>query len=846
MAVELEADAAIPGAATPGEESRRLAAWIADYRPIAGVPDELIGPDGRPRAHWSTLLDTLAGLGQAGVENRFAAAERRINDMGVTYRVHGETRERPWPLSRLPLLLTEADWREIAAGVAQRAELLDLILHDVYGEGRLIAAGALPAAAVAGSPEFLRPMCGVKPLGGHWLRFYAVDIGRGPDGKWWVLGDRAQAPSGAGYALENRLILARAFPSLYREMKVRRLAGFFRDFRAGLAAAATRGDPRICLMTPGPWSETYSEQVYLARYLGFLLVEGEDLATSEGKLHVRTVAGLKRVDVVWRRVDADWLDPLEANAASKLGAPGFFDAIRNGSVAMANMPGAGLIESRALMSFLPALARRLLGEDLRLSNVATWWCGQDAERNEILRAFDSRAISGAFGDKAEGLDGAPAAIGAELGAEHRARLIRAMQRRGIDYVGQEIVKLSTTPAWDGGALAPRPFTLRVFAAATQEGWKVMPGGFCRVSDRRDARAVSMDAGAQSADVWVLGGDAVESATTLLPAKNDAPVVRVPGNLPSRAADNLFWMGRYLERAEATLRVVRCLCNRLTETPGNAIQGRQPIERCERLLIAWGAAAPFAALHPGAAIALAAASDADFYGSARAIAGQAKRAASIVRERLSQDMWQLLARLEIRLERASAGAPLEPEILEMTERALHTLAALSGLMDENFNRVAGWAFIDLGKRVERAINTCRFARQFAADDPTMETLDALLELVDSQISYRSRYLAGPALAPTLDIAMLDPFNPRSVAFQARRIDEHLAGLPALVDDGMMEPQRRLAVSLRADLEAEDARFVDAVRVLFVEQRLMALANAISERYFLHATDPAPADKRSKLA
>ncbi|WP_442754052.1 circularly permuted type 2 ATP-grasp protein [Methylocystis sp. JAN1] len=840
MAVELQA------AAAPGDEARRLAAWIADYRPLPGVPDELIGPDGRPRAHWSTLLDTLAGLGQEGVESRFAAAARRINDMGVTYRVYGETRERPWPLSRLPLLIAEREWVEIAAGVAQRAELLDRILHDVYGEGRLVAEGALPAAVVAGSPEFIRPMCGVKPVGGRWLRFYAADLGRGPDGEWWVLGDRGQAPSGAGYAVENRLILARAFPSLYREMKVRRLAGFFRDFRAGLAAAAARSDPRICLMTPGPWSETYTEQVYLARYLGFLLVEGEDLVTSEGKLHVRTVAGLKRADVAWRRVDADWLDPLEANAASRLGVPGLFDAIREGAVAVANMPGSGFAESRALMSFLPAIAQRLLGEPLRLPNVATWWCGQEAERDEILRAFDSRAIAGAFSDNAEGLDGARAAIGAELDAEQRARLVRAMQARGLDYVGQEIVKLSTTPAWDGGALTPRPFTLRVFAAATPEGWKVMPGGFCRVSDRRDARAISMGAGAQSADVWVVGEEAPENATSLLPTKNDAPVVRVPGNLPSRAADNLFWMGRYLERAEATLRVVRCLCNRMTETAGAALQGRQPIDRCERLLFAWGAAAPCAAPHPSAVVALTAASNADFYGSARALVGQAKRAASIVRERLSQDMWQLMVRLELRLERAAAGAPLEPEILEMSERALHTLAALSGLMDENFNRASGWAFIDLGKRIERAVNTCRFARQFADHNPTMETLDALLELVDSQITYRSRYLAGPALAPTLDIAMLDPFNPRSAAFQARRIDEHLAGLPALADDGMMEPQRRLAVSLRADLEAADARRLDAGSVLMIEQRLMALANAISERYFSHSSDPAPTDKRSKLA
>ena len=296
----------------------------------------------------------------------------------------------------MPLLLPAAEWAEIEAGVAQRAELLDLVLRDIYGDSRLIAEGALPAAVVTGSPEFIRPMRGVEPPGGRWLRFYAAEIARGPDGAWRVLGDRAQAPSGAGYALENRLIMARAFPSLFRDMKVRRLAGFFRDFRAGLASAARRVEPRICLLTPGPFSETYAEQVNLARYLGLLLVEGEDLVASDGKLYVRTIAGLKRADVLWRRVDADWCDPLELNAASKLGAPGLLEAIRQGALAVANMPGAGLVEARALMSFLPALAPRLLGEALRLPNVETLWCGDEATRARVLANLDAHRLKTAF------------------------------------------------------------------------------------------------------------------------------------------------------------------------------------------------------------------------------------------------------------------------------------------------------------------------------------------------------------------------------------------------------------------------------------------------------------------
>ncbi len=825
--------------------ARRIGTWISGYRTVTGVPDELIGPDGNPRPHWLTFLETLAGLGDDDIEQRFAAAGRRINDMGVSYRVLGEARERTWRLSQLPLLLPEAEWSEIAAGIAQRAELLDLVLKDVYGDGRLVAEGAVPAATVAGSQDFIRPMRGVAPPGGRWLRFYAADIGRGPDGKWWVLGDRAQAPSGSGYALQNRLILSGTFPTLYQDMNAQRLAPFFRDFRAGLAGSAQRSEPRICLLTPGPYSETYAEQVNLARYLGLLLVEGEDLVTSEGKLYVRTIAGLKRADVLWRRVDADWCDPLELNAGSRLGVPGLLDAIRQGSVAVANMPGSGLIESRALMSFLPSLAKRLLGEDLRLPNVATWWCGQEQEREEILDSLDERAISGAFVDRMPGFPDRDAMVGTELDPDTRARLVAAIRDRGMDFVGQEVVRLSTTPTWNDGVLSPRPFALRVFAAATADGWKVMPGGFCRISDRLDVRAVSMDAGAQSADVWVLG-ERLAEPTTLLPPTDGGHIVRVLGSLPSRAADNLFWMSRYLERAEATLRIVRSLCNRMTDARSVGQGGHEPIEDLRRLLVAWGAVSEESLEEPPAETARAAATDIEEYGSVLSIARQTKHAASIIRERLSQDVWQLLGRLENRLEQLARHAASEPEILEHAERALHTLAALSGLINENFNRVAGWSFLDMGKRVERAINTCRFARQFADAQATMESLDTLMELIDSQITYRSRYLAGAALAPLLDMAILDPFNPRSVGFQVARIDDHLAALPSLLDDGVMEPQRRLVVRLRAELESEDARKLDSTRILSIEQRLMQLAEAIGDRYFSQGARIERVDKASGLA
>ena len=342
-----------------------------------------------PPASLARMLSAFAAFDPSDMRQRFAAADRRIRNRGLSYRVAGEKDERDWPIGRMPLLITEAEWRQIAEGVSQRAELLERVLADVYGVGGLIASGALPAAAITGSMDYVPGMRSVKPPGGRWLRLYAVDIGRGPDGAWWVLGDRTQAPSGCGYALENRLVVSQAFSDLYSQLNVQRLAPFFRSLGAGLRSAGQRSDPRIAILSPGPLSLTYSEQAYLARYLGFLLVEGDDLVMREGRIFVRTIAGLKRCDVIWRHIDADWCDPLELNASSRIGVPGMIEAIRQGGVAVENMPGTGFIESRAMLAFLPALARELLGQDLLMPNTATWWCGQPKERERVLDEFDS-------------------------------------------------------------------------------------------------------------------------------------------------------------------------------------------------------------------------------------------------------------------------------------------------------------------------------------------------------------------------------------------------------------------------------------------------------------------------
>ncbi len=791
------------------------------------------------------MLAAFAAFDQNDMRQRFAAADRRIRNRGVSYRVAGEKDERDWPIGRMPLLITEAEWRQIAEGVSQRAELLERVLVDVYGGAGLIASSALPAAAIAGSTDYVPAMRSVKPPGGRWLRLYAADIGRGPDGAWWVLGDRTQAPSGCGYALENRLVLSQAFSDLYSQLNVQRLAPFFRALGSGLKSAGQRSEPRIAILSPGPLSLTYSEQAYLARYLGFLLVEGEDLVMREGRVFVRTIAGLKRCDVVWRHIDADWCDPLELNAASRIGVPGMFEAIRQDGVAVENMPGTGFIESRVMLAFLPALARGLVGQDLLMPNTATWWCGQPQERERVLDEFDSISIAPAFGNHLPGMKERSSVIGGELSAGEKTTLRDAIAVRGLDFVGQEVVRLSTTPRWVENGLEPRPFVLRVYCAATPKGWRVMPGGFCRISDQPDARAVSMGDGVESVDVWVLAEHPVE-VSSLLPSPDSVRITRLLGNLPSRAADNLFWFGRYLERAEATLRVVRCLAARSVDPDAPTRIGRQAVDRLMGVLVGWGAVDATTLKEGAATVSAKGLRDSNHYGSALSLARSARTAASVIRERLTYKTWELIGRLENAIDPAPDRRLSAGEIVDLTEEGLTVIAALSGLFDENFNRGAGWVFYVMGRYVERGANTCRLLRQFAGSDATEHTLGVMLDLIDSQITYSSRYLVGVALAPVRDMALLDPFNPRSVVFQVNRIDEGIATLPVLRRDGILEEPRRLTTSLCAELTTERAESLDDSRILAIEQRLLALANAIAARYFLQGAAHGRAEKVTGLA
>ena len=814
--------------------------WLESYINQAGAGDVVRDDMARGGRWWHHLFDGVATLTEGRLQRLQDRIDRQVDEIGTAFRLPGDSNERPWPSSALPLLIGEDEWRGIAEGVAQRADLMERLLGDIYGEAKLVGQGHLPAALVTGSRHFWRSMIGMQPVDGHHLHIYAVDLGRGPDGEWRVLNDHARAPVGAGYALENRLAASRVMGALQTRLNLQRLAPFFSDFREGLAAACKRSDPRIGLLTPGRYNQSYAEQAHLARYLGLLLVEGDDLAVRDNRLYVRTIEGLKRVDALWRRMDSRFLDPLAFDSTSRIGVPGLMDAIASGEAVIANAPGCGVVESPAFAAFLPALSRHLLGEKLKLPNIATWWCGQEGPCAAMLARLDDLIVGPAFADPVTGLPNG-AVLGSSLDPYARIALEDAMKLRPQDYVGREVVRLSTMPIVADGRLVARPFILRAFAARDGKGnWTVMPGGFARLGDIADERATIMGEGAYSADVGVVALKPVEHVS-LLP--QHVAVRRNPGTLPSRAADNLYWLGRYLERGEGTLRLVRATLGGTIDVDGGASLVPVTLDRLATLLISTGASR--IDVDPeedddeddeaqGAIRDLAELADVALDGGGAAsisqLFGTIHGIASGIRDRLSADVWRLIDAPLPAAQGHDATAMLN-RVGQLQER----FAALAGLAAENMGRTAGWRFHDLGRRIERALAACRLTRQFASDAATVDDLTTLLDLMDSQITYRSRYMTGLALVPVRDLVALDPFNPRSLAFQVDRIREHLAVLPSIRDDGLQEDHVAMANEIALTVATVKPESLSPATLLGLENRLMALSDALAARYFLQGAE-----------
>jgi uncharacterized circularly permuted ATP-grasp superfamily protein/uncharacterized alpha-E superfamily protein len=827
----------------------------AGYRHTDGVYDEMSAAPSVLRPHWDTLIKAMSALGAEELARRWKIARQRIRENGVTYNVYGDPlgMDRPWNLDSIPLLISPSEWNELEAGLIQRARLLNCILADLYGPQQLLRGGLLPPALVFANPGFWRACHGL-PVSVHpYLHLLAVDLARAPDGQWWVLADRTQSPSGAGYALENRIVLAETFPDLFREFQVERLASFFSAFRGTLLnlAPSRRDNPRVVLLTPGPFNETYFEHSYLARYLGFTLVQGGDLTVRDSRVFLQTLDGLKPVDVILRRVDDSFCDPIELRSDSYLGVAGLVEAVRAGNVVVANALGSGLIESPAFMPFLPPLSQRLLGERLKLPSVATWWCGQRQPLEYVLANLDFLVIKPAF--PAQGME---PVFGGQLTGEERSRMITRLRERPYDFAGQELVDLSTVPVWSDNSLVPRRVVLRVFLAASGDSWVLMPGGLTRVSPSLDTQVVSMQRGGGSKDTWVLSNGPVDVVTLQHPRDQPLDLDRGEGSdLPSRAADHLFWLGRYAERCEQLARILRCILIRLTGEFGAS--GTSEWDSLMRLYDCL--ASPHSRMSPDDPQGhldqwrdlehevLSLIFEEQRSDSLNAILSRAVRAAAHVRTSLSSDTLRVVSQFGA-AHTSAWGYASTGEALAVLNRCIGTLAALRGIEMENITRGPGWHFLSVGRRLERSIQLVDLFRSIIVplSPLTWPTLEMLLEVADSSMTYRSRYFTVLQAAPVLDLLMCDEANPRSLAFQLRDLFAHCRSLSERPSGGgwPVLKQKRLeeaaANLFRADVrmlcQPGEGNIREPLDQLLAgtATALPAFSDAIANVYFSHAS------------
>jgi uncharacterized circularly permuted ATP-grasp superfamily protein/uncharacterized alpha-E superfamily protein len=770
--------------------------------------DELLERDGSIRAHWRPLIEHLSSGGADTVRRCVDMTRRLIIENGVTYNVYADPqgRDRPWQLDPLPLLIDHREWRELEAGLKQRAQLLNALLADLYGPQQLIAEGVVPAELAFGHPNFLWAAHGTRPAGDTWLHLYAADLARAPDGRWWVLSDRTQTPSGPGYALENRAIIARVLPGLVNQLGTRPLTGFFNTLRHSLTRLADDASPPlVVVLTPGPFNETYFEHAYLARQLGLPLVLGQDLTVRDDSVFLKTLSGLRRVHAILRRLDDDFCDPLELRAGSALGVPGLLGAVRAGRVVIANALGSGVLESAAWLGFLPGAARVLLGESLRLPSVATWWCGEKPALEYAIAHLDRLVVKPAFpNQKFE------PCFGRDLGEEEIAALIVRLRSRPYAYVAQERVSLSQAPTWRAGAnvrLAPRTLTMRVYAVSTPNGYEIMPGGLARIAAEGKVDIVSSQRGGGSKDVWVL-------------TDPEAPAVKIASaapqrylrhdDLPSQLVENLYWLGRYSERCEDKARLLRATLAMRT----NAAIWRTAREECVRYGVLTADGDPAEGVYD----------DSQEFGLTADL-GRLGWCATQSRSRLSAEHWRSISVMQRHFH--DAGATVA-DPLETLDRLLVSLTALCGFALDDMTQDDGWRLLMLGRRLERIqfIAGLVAARLHSGEPLVQGELDWLLDVGGLSITYRTRYVSTPQLAPVLQLLIFEQASPRALAFQWRLLRDTLASLAeslgAHPEEQLEDPMAQLAAIGTTGVEDEGEQ--GAARRRLISAALMALAAA----------------------
>jgi uncharacterized circularly permuted ATP-grasp superfamily protein/uncharacterized alpha-E superfamily protein len=823
---------------------------FARYRIPPGTFDGLSHADGSLRPHAAPMIGYLDQLGQAEIQRRWGNAQRQLANDGIIFSPFDAkaSHTRPWELDALPMLIPLSEWKGVEQGLTQRAEFWELVLADLFGPQTLIREKVIPPALLFGNPLYQPAYHELLAARGRYLTVYAADIARSSTGDWWVAGDRTRAPLGLGYALENRVVMARMLPEAFRQFRVMRMASTFAALHETLRQMAPRyqDNPRIVVWTEGRSSHTYFEDAYLARYLGYTLVEGGDLAVRDQRVMLKTLSGLQPVEVLFRRIDDEDADPVELRQDSISGVSGLLEVLRGQRIAVANSLGSRLAESPAFAAFLPAMSRHLLKSDLQLATVPTWWCGQRPGLDYVLSNFDGILIRSAFRAKPT-----PPWIPNAMSRDERAKLVAEIQARPENFVGCEYRQRGMTPVWTDQGPTPWHAALRSFVVGCNGGWKVLPGGLVRVSPESDVLDHAMTWGERSQDAWVLSDAPVEATTLLPPVDRPLELRRTGAILPSRVADNLLWLGRYVERADATARLLRSVITELIEssesrpeTMGALLRVLAEQGQIEPSYVVADLAAPLPKIEKSLPLSV---FDESEPRSLRSIISDAVRLASTLRERLASDAWRVIHHIDRLCHHSVADdTVILAEMLEMLDDLVTELSAFAGIVHESMTRTHAWRFLDLGRRIERA-SQIAFVLRVTLVRPLKDErplLESIMRAMDSILTYRTRYLATIQAAPVLDLLLTDESNPRSLVFQLARIAEHVEGLPRDAEIAVRGPEQLLSLSLLnsarlADVTGlatpDDSKERTNLRRFLIRtsEQLQRLNDVVTSKFLIHA-------------
>ena len=794
---------------------------------------EAFDENGQPRPHWQSIIDALNGAKPDLLVQRQERAKQMRHEDGATYNPFDapDGRGTPWALEMIPLPMTSSEWQMLEMGLVQRARLMEQILADVYGQQELLRSGQLPAELIFANPHFLHACHGIRPTYGRFLSLYAVDCYRAPDGRFHILRDYSSYPMGLGYALENRIVISRLLADLYHRSLICRLAPFFQKLHTGLVqrSAVRREDPNIVLLSPGPDSPIYFEQALLSRYLGYPLVEGQDLTVRNGRLFLKKLAGLEPVDSILRQV-ADWQsDPFTLRRDTGVGVAGLIQVAREQSIEITNPIGAGFIETPVLPAFLPRLCNALLGEDLLVESAQTLWCGDPVNRDLVRGNLGEWALLPAL-DRSRQMPADPAV--ANLEVDPYATMARAP------------VQPSMVPVWQQGRIQARPVLLRLFLCASQEGFTMMAGGMALTASDVATLSTGVPEQLHSKDIWVLSDKPVEPFS-LLSGLHSVGEFRRFSDLPSRVADHMLWLGRYLERAEGLIRMLRSVYRRLASE--NRPEDIPELEFLLNLLRSNNTLPPLAEGEEDTQDDLETQLVEVFYREDRpesviAILKRVQEAARNVRDRPNRDSWRVINRLE------EFGDNPTSDPLDLLDNTLFTLSAFSGLAMEGMTRSLGWRFMDMGRRIERAlyqISLIRFGLPHVCV-ASQNALEALLEVSDSIMTYRARYRTAFQLAPVLDLLLLDESNPKSLAFQLSQLAAHVEELPRSSERRFASAEERMTLEMLTDIRLLDLtnlacsygsaeneeplhQFLETM-----EENLLAFAQQINAHYLTRVT------------